>query len=988
MALKPWRSVVDPREDLRKGESLDAAEFAVHLDEVYEGRGNELYYKPAEFFARTYLTRHLLELSAEVVRRLSGIKTATSAVYNMTTQFGGGKTHALTLLYHLAEHGPDALSWPGVASIRQQAQVSALPKAKTAVFVGHRFDPRGGNDGSPLRQTPWGEIAWQLAGAEGYAVMATADSEQRAPGGDTIQRLFALVDQPILILMDEVINYISRNRQSGLGGQLYNFVQNLSEEARSHEDVVVAISIPKSEEEMTAEDVDDYRRFSKMLNRLGQAVMMSADSDTAEIIRRRLFEWDARAIDQQGRVILPREAIDTCQAYAAWVQTYRGSLPGDFAADNALDEFKATYPFHPALISVFRRKWQGLPSFQRTRGVLRLLAMWVSKVHEDAYKSAHQDPLIGLGTAPLDDSWFRSAVFKQLGNDELEAAVTTDIAGTKNAHAVHLDADTTSEAIRRARLHRKVATAIFFESNGGQTKDYATIPEIRFAVGEPDLDISNVETALEALAPPDGACFYLDSRGTHYLFSMVPNLTKVFSDRKASLSGDPRIEEAVRAEIQRQFGTASGVSRVFFPEQSGDIPNQPVLTVAVLPPEQSSHDKDAAYRQIQKMTLEHGNSARTYKSAVIWAMADSAAPLYDAAHKLLAWETMWDERANYQLGESQEDQLNKNRLGAQSILKEAVWRVYNKVVLLGKDNSLREVDLGRQNSSSAPNLLMLIVRELRKFDDIVTDISPNFLVRNWPPAFTEWSTKSVRDAFYASPQFPRLADPAAIKETIAKGVSNGMLGYVGKAADGGYEPFYFNEHLGAADVEITDDMYIVSKETAVAYSKKTDQVLKAIVIAPSQATALPRGQQSFAVQGYDDKGQTMPVKGVAWSTEGGTISADGVFTAGDAQGRFTITATADGLQATATIAVDDHVPPPPPPPPPPQITRLIWSGDIPPQKWVNYYMKVLTKFASNNEMTLSLQVEIRNSGGISEHQVEEMKAALRELGLEARVSAS
>ncbi len=376
----------------------------------------------------------------------------------------------------------------------------------------------------------------------------------------------------------------------------------------------------------TAEDVDDYRRFAKMLNRLGQAVMMSADTDTAEIIRRRLFEWDARAIDQQGRVILPREAIDTCQAYAAWAQANRGLLPGDFAADNALEEFKATYPFHPALISVFRRKWQGLPSFQRTRGILRLLAMWVSRVHEDAYKSARHDPLIGLGTAPLDDSWFRSAVFKQLGNDELEAAVTTDIAGVRNAHAVRLDAETSSEAIRRARLHRQVATTIFFESNGGQTQSHATIPEIRFAVGEPDLDISNVETALEALAPPDGACFYLDARGTHYFFSLTPNLTKVFADRKAALSGDPRIEEAVRAEIQRQFGTAGGVNRVFFPAQSGDIPNQPVLTIAVLPPEQAGHDRDAAYRQIQKMTQEHGNSARTYKSAIIWAMADAAAP--------------------------------------------------------------------------------------------------------------------------------------------------------------------------------------------------------------------------------------------------------------------------------------------------------------------------------------------------------------------------
>ena len=170
MPLQPWRTVVDPREDLRRGHSLDAAEFAVHLDEVNEGRGNADYFQPAQFFARTYLTRHLLELAAGVVRRLSGKMEGTSAVYNMTTQFGGGKTHALTLLYHLAQHGPDALPWTGVAAIRGHAGVAALPTARTAVFVGHRFDPRGGGDGTPLRRTPWGEIAWQLAGADGFAL--------------------------------------------------------------------------------------------------------------------------------------------------------------------------------------------------------------------------------------------------------------------------------------------------------------------------------------------------------------------------------------------------------------------------------------------------------------------------------------------------------------------------------------------------------------------------------------------------------------------------------------------------------------------------------------------------------------------------------------------------------------------------------------------------------------------------------------------------
>src|SRR3972149_3254949 len=114
MSLKPWYKVVEPREDLRAGRPLDASEFAVHLDKVREGTAPDVYRDPKRFFDRTYLTTNLLGLGAEVLRRLSGITTETSAVFNLATQFGGGKTHALTVLYHLAKNGKKAEGWKGV----------------------------------------------------------------------------------------------------------------------------------------------------------------------------------------------------------------------------------------------------------------------------------------------------------------------------------------------------------------------------------------------------------------------------------------------------------------------------------------------------------------------------------------------------------------------------------------------------------------------------------------------------------------------------------------------------------------------------------------------------------------------------------------------------------------------------------------------------------------------------------------------------------
>ena len=572
MPLKPWYKVVTPREDLREGKPLDAAEFAVHLDDVRNNCAPPDYQKPDRFFARTYLTKNLSALATEVVRRLSGHRTETSAVFNLATQFGGGKTHALTLLFHLARNGPAAHRWAGVAQILAAAGVKEIPKATTAVFVGNEFDSvkgRGGDDGTPLRKTPWADIAWQLGGAEAFALVAEHEKTKTAPGGEVIRQVLKVAQAsslrgdrqdacstqhdrqdacstqrgrqdacstqrgrqdacPTLILLDELMNYVSRNRKNGLGTQLYNFLQNLSEVARGLDHVALAVSIPASEFEMTAEDQSDYERFKKLLDRLGKAIVMSADAEASEIIRRRLFEWDERAITREGKIILPKDAIETCNEYGDWVVEHRQQLPNWFPLDGAREQFAATYPFHPTAISVFERKWQELPRFQQTRGVLRMLALWVAQAYQQGFKGGHKDPLIGLGTAPLEDSMFRSAVFEQLGETKLEGAVTTDICGKKGSHATRLDAEA-QDTIKNARLHRKVATAILFESNGGQAKGEATQPEIRLAVAEPGLDIGNVETALEALTE---ASYYLTVDRNRYRFSLKENLNKRFADRR------------------------------------------------------------------------------------------------------------------------------------------------------------------------------------------------------------------------------------------------------------------------------------------------------------------------------------------------------------------------------------------------------------------------------------------------------------------------
>jgi hypothetical protein len=714
-------------------------------------------------------------------------------------------------------------------------------------------------------------------------------------------------DRPTLILMDELINYLNRERngKTGLGGQLYSFVQNLSEEARAQDRMVLAVSLPSVVDEMTPDDEADFQRFEKLLDRLGKAMMMSAESETSEIIRRRLFEWGG----------LPDEAKKTAVDYAEWVQAHRNLIPNWFPVDQAKDAFAVTYPFHPSLLSVFERKWQALPRFQQTRGVLRLLALWVANAYQAGFKGAHKDPLIGMGTAPLDDPLFRSAIFEQLGGAKLEGAVTTDVCGKKDSHAVRLDKEAI-ETIQKARLHRKVATTIFFESNGGQAKAEATLPEIRLAVAEPELDVGNIETALEALST---TCYYLSAEKNRYRFSLSPNLNKLLADRRASVQS-PRVEERIRAEVQKVFTEGKGViDRIFFPNKSGQIPDAAHTTLVVLPPDYAAADK-ATRSFVDAATKEHGSSARTFKSGLIWAVPDGADALRDEARKVLAWEDIADEETDLRLDEGQQRQLAESLKKAQRDIKETVWRTYKNVMLLAKDGEWKIVDLGLVHSSAAPSISQLIVERLVQAGDIEDKgVSPNFLVRNWPPAFKEWNTRSVRDAFFASPQFPRPLNPDSIKDTVARGVENGMLGYVAKKTDGGYAPFHWNSSLSPKDVDISDDVFLIQREIAEEY--------KAGKIATTQ----------------DDV-----VKPKVTDSSGTTSSS----------------AASDGKS-----------------PIPVSIPRLVWNGEVPHQKWMNFYTKVLAKFAAGAGLKITLRVEVAPVEGVSPQKVDETRVALRELGL-------
>jgi hypothetical protein len=715
-----------------------------------------------------------------------------------------------------------------------------------------------------------------------------------------------------------------------------------------------------------------------MLDRLGRPIMMSADKEMAEIIRRRLFEWHG----------LPDDGKKTVAAYAEWAHERAQELTG-IDADSAYAKFESCYPFHPSVISVFERKWQSLPRFQRTRGILRLLALWVGNNYQQEHRTNTNEPLITLGLAPVENPTFRSAMFEQLGSSELEIPVTTDIAGKKEAHSLKLDKEA-DEAVRKAQLHRKVATTIFFESNGGvsQARADATLPEIKTDVFGPDMNPADLDGVLEGLGT---TCFYLQWDRNRYRFGTVPNLNQVLVTRRGGVQ-KKAIAERIKKRTEEIFGKNSTdqtklVDRKYFPARSNDVPEAARVTLVVMGFDTPAEDPPTV-ELLERIVRDCGSSGRTMKSALVFAAPDPGENVAEPARNLLAWEDIDDDdETKKRFDEAQLQLLERNRKQAAKDLDEAIFRAYRHLCLLGKENKLRWIDLGNITSSSAASLVELYLRELgpNHRDEVVETVGARNLVKYWPGGMIEWSTKAVRDAFYSSPLLPRLLSADAVKRTISAGVNEGLIGLATKDAGGRLKLVKYKESLFDPDVEISDDLFIVKGEEA--QKLREPPRLAQLVVRPEHAPLKPGEQASFTCSGVDQYGAAFAVPATTWTATGGTIGKDGMFAAGTAAGLYTVRAATADCEAVAEVRVLS----------PADIRDiaqerervirdgkriLSWRGTVPAQKWMNFYTKILTRFASSPDLKLEVSFEIPLDREQAESKAGETRSGLKELGLD------
>jgi hypothetical protein len=781
--MEPWYKLVTPRKEVREGRSFNPDEFAIALEQVVAGIAPDDYKKPEQFFSRTCFTRALRDNSGLVLRRLAGKTENTAPVQTLVTQMGGGKTHMLTTLWHLANTGAAASAFPGVSDLLSEAGLTEAPKAKVAVFVGNAWDPQ------PGRETPWIDIARQLADDAGVAILGPS-AKDAPPGTDTINRLIAKVDGPVLLLFDELLNLFSRHRS--LGEPMHAFLHNIVRGFVGSNYRAAVISLPRSQVEMTDWDLQWQDKIIKVIGAVAKPLLVNDEGEISEVIRRRLFE----------NLGSEKTRKNVARAFADWCFERRAQLPPEWTAvDTSTTEkkakeflqarFEACYPFHPATLSVFQRKWQTLPQYQQTRGTLAMLAQWISKAVEDGYKRARREPLITLGSAPLDVTEFRSVVLGQLGESRLLAAIDTDIAGERS-HARTLDADTTG-VLRD--IHRRVGTTILFESSGGQVNKVAHLPELRFALGEPEVDTTSVDTAAASL---EAKAFFIQRVGADgFKVYHKAKIDKAVHDRRASLDEEDEIKPTIRTLVKEEIKRGASIPVEPFPADSSTVPDSPRLNLVVLDPTCEWDGGDTIRNQVAEWTKNRGKSSRLYPGALVWCVRKPGRDLRDKVELLLAWRRVQKDVRDGLLGADFEradhQEIQAKVAEAEEDAKDEVWAGYRFVVLADSTDpsGLKVIDLGAGHSSASETLCGRIIAALKAEALLNESVGAGYIDRNWPPAFKDsgaWPLASLRQSFLNG-ALTRLLDPdVVLKGKLVEFVGRGDFGLAsGPKPDGTYE---------------------------------------------------------------------------------------------------------------------------------------------------------------------------------------------------------
>ncbi len=667
--LRPWREVLAPHDDVATG-NFQAAEFAADLYKVAatEEAGKD-YAEPIQFFARTYLTEGLRDLIDRAVRRLAGDQNA-SPVINLQTNFGGGKTHSMLALWHLASGTPLADYSQEVQDMLAETPFGELAgTVRRVALVGNHISPAGSVkvDGTQVN-TIWGELAWQLGGKEAFAKVATADAD-RTPPGKALHDLLAAY-APAVILIDEWVAYARSlvARDDLAGGTFddqFTFAQALTEAVKGTPGVLLAISIPASESGDDAQPVignaeevggahglEALKRLQNVVRRVADQWRPASPNEAYHIVRQRLFVApDADALASISA---------TARGFIEMYHRHADEFPREARDGGYEDRIRETYPIHPELFDRLYEDWSSLERFQRTRGVLRLMntvihALWVG---ED------QSPLIMPASIPLGTAAVNSELTQYL-QDSWKAVIDADVDGP-NAEPVKIDES--KPLYGQRSLTRRLARTVFFGAAPtiGSAHKGLEAQRVFLGTASPGDVPGNFHSALAALA--DRATYFY-SAGGRYWYDLQANISRRAKDLAERLPA-----EEVYAEIARRLD-AEAKSRGAFagihvcPEDAADIPDIDEARLVILHPKlthkRGVSDSDAI--GFAKSATEHRGAAnRTHRNMLVYLAGDRyrIEELEHSVREYLGWSEILAKEDDLNLTTSQRNQATERRAKA------------------------------------------------------------------------------------------------------------------------------------------------------------------------------------------------------------------------------------------------------------------------------------------------------------------------------------
>lgn len=709
--LKPWREVLQPHDDVATG-NFHASEFAADLYKVATGgEVDSDYADPVEFFKRTYLTEGLRDLIGRAVRRFSGDEN-TSPVINLQTNFGGGKTHSMLSLWHIAAGIPVG-EFPQETQELLTANGYTGTRVNRVAIVGNHFSPSGviKDDGTQVN-TIWGELAWQLGGPQAFALVAKADADRTHPG-DALHALLAKY-APAVILIDEWVAYARSlvGRDDLAGGTFddqFTFAQSLTEACKGTTGVLLAVSIPASESGVNGETIvagnaeevgganglEALKRLQNVVRRVADQWRPASSEEAYNIVKQRLFKQaDAAALASIGA---------TARAYIEMYRKYTDDFPREAREVAYEDRIKRTYPIHPEMFDTLYEEWSSLERFQRTRGVLRLMstvihALWTG---EDA------SPLIMPGSIPLATANVNAELTQYL-QDSWKTIIDADVDGPNSEPA---RIDTEKPLFGQRALTRRLARTVFFSAAptiapGSVHKGTGT-QRVFLGTAVPGDVPGNFHSALTQLG--DRATYFYSGSGK-YWYDLQPNITRTAKDQAERLHKEDVWAEIVK-RLQGQARSRGDFSGVHVcPETNADIPDTDEARLVILHPKVAhKRGADSAAKDFAQKATEHRGSAnRVHRNTLIYLAADDARleELNSATRDYLGWTHVLANEADLDLTQNQKNQAAQRKAQADQtvtsrLLQTFTWALVPAQPDPGAPFVLRETKVEGQSESLA-----------------------------------------------------------------------------------------------------------------------------------------------------------------------------------------------------------------------------------------------------------------------------------------------